>query len=69
MTKEQAYKTMFKEYPDVLNIEGLSSILEISVKTAYSLLKKGEIEHLKVGREYRIPKVHLIDYLLNNGAV
>ena len=69
MTKKQAYKTMFKEYPDVLNIEGMSSILEISVKTAYKLLQRGDIGHLKVGREYRIPKVHLIDYLLDSGAI
>ena len=29
-----------------------------------ALLKKGSIQHLKVGRSYRIPKAHLLTYLI-----
>lgn len=66
MTCEQAYKVMFKEYPDVLNIDEMSRALDISTKTAYKLLRERRIEFLKVGREYRIPKINIIKYLLTN---
>ena len=29
-----------------------------------ALLKKGSVQHLKVGRSYRIPKAHLLTYLI-----
>jgi len=55
---------MFKEYPDVLDIVKMCEMLNIGVKMAYRMLKENKIAHLKVGRLYRIPKVHVIDYLL-----
>lgn len=66
MTCEQAYKAMFKEYPDVLDINDLSRLLCVSKKTTYRLLKENKIEFLKVGREYRIPKINIIQYLLKS---
>jgi len=68
MSQKQLYKTMLKDYPDVLDINDMSRLLEVSVKTAYKLLKNGDIGHMKVGREYRIPKIHLIRYLLSCGS-
>lgn len=59
-----AYRVMLREYPDVLNIEQMCDILNVSIKTGYTLLKKGNIQHLKVGRSYRIPKAHLLTYLI-----
>jgi excisionase family DNA binding protein len=38
--------------------------LSVSTKTGYALLKKGSVQHLKVGRSYRIPKAHLLTYLI-----
>ena len=67
MMKTHVYNTMFKEYPDVLNVDDMSQILSISVKTVYKLLKDQSVEHLKIGREYRIPKINLIKYLLKTG--
>ena len=67
MTKTYISNTMFKDYPEVLNVEDMSQILHISVKTVYKLLKDQSVEHLKVGREYRIPKINLIKYLLKSG--
>ena len=67
MTKKHVYNSMFKDYPDVLNVEDMSRMLNISVKTVYKLLKDRSVEHLKVGREYRIPKINLIKYLLKSG--
>jgi excisionase family DNA binding protein len=52
-----------RDYPDVLDVEQVSSILGVSIKTGYGLLKNGYIPYIKVGRSYRIPKTHLLAYL------
>ena len=69
MTIEKAYGTMFTDDPDVLDIKNLSRLLKISVKTAYKLLQRGEINCQKVGREYRIPKIRLIEYVLKTTLI
>ena len=62
-TMKDAYSVMLREYPDVMNIEQMSQALGVSTKTGYGLLKKGKVACLKVGRAYRIPKVHLLTYM------
>lgn len=62
LTQKEAYRVMLQEYPDVLNIDDLCKLLAVSKKTAYKLLKDGEIGCIKVGREYRIAKAHLLTY-------
>lgn len=61
---KQYYHLMFKNYPDVLSVDELIDVLKISKKTVYKLLKDNKIKHIKTGREYRIPKIYVIDYLL-----
>lgn len=61
-TQKEAYRVMLQEYPDVLNMDDLCKLLAVSKKTAYKLLKDGEIGCIKVGREYRIAKAHLLTY-------
>ena len=43
--------------------EKMSKDLGVSSKTGYQLLRENKIEHLKVGRAYRVPKAHLLSYL------
>ena len=62
MTHRDAYRVMLREYPDVLNIDQMCEILKVSTKTGYRLLKDGQIQNLKVGRSYRIPKAHRVSY-------
>ncbi len=63
LSKKDAYVVMFKEYPDVVTAEQMGEMLGISSKTAYRLLKTNKIEHFKVGRTYKIPKLHILAYL------
>lgn len=63
ITQGEAYGLMLREYPDVLNISELCSLLGVSAKTGYALLRNGEIACRKVGRSYRIPKTHVFSYL------
>ena len=57
------YRMMFKEYPDVLNVKQVSQLLGVSTKTVYKLIRDECLCHLKVGREFRIPKVVLMKYM------
>lgn len=57
------YKAILKEYPDILTVEEMSRALGVSTKTGYHLIRDNKIEHLKVGRSYRIPKAHLLSYM------
>ena len=63
MTGREAYRIMFRDYPDVVTVEQMSKMLGISDKTAYALLRDNKIEHFKVGRTYKIPKIHILSYL------
>lgn len=54
---------MLDAYPDILNISDICSILRISRKTAYFLIQNSQISYRKIGRQYRISKESLIDYI------
>ena len=57
---------MFTNYPDIVNIEQMRKMLgDIGVTLAYRLLKQGKIKSMKIGREYKIPKSFIIQYLLD----
>ena len=63
--KRNEYAKMLKDSPELIRIEQLCEALGgISTKTGYKLLKEKRIASLKIGREYRITKSNLIDYLL-----
>ena len=52
-----------KDYPDVLTITDLMSILHISKNSAYKLIKENVIHAHRIGRQYRIPKLCVLNYL------
>ena len=55
---------MFANYPDVVDVSGLQSMLgNIGRQTAYELVRKGTIKAIKVGKLYRIPKINVIAFL------
>ena len=55
---------MFADYPDVVDVSGLQSMLgNIGRQTAYELVRKGSIKAIKVGKLYRIPKINVIAFL------
>ena len=53
----------FDELPLTLRVEYLMPILGIGRNTAYELVPSKQIYSVKVGRQLRIPKQSLIDYL------
>ena len=59
---ENNYRS-FDELPLTLRVEDLMPILGIGRNTAYELVRSGQIRSIKIGRQLRIPKQALIDYL------
>lgn len=61
------YSLMFTTYPDIVDITQTRKMLGgIGVTLAYKLLKRRKIKSLKIGREYKIPKSCIIEYLIEN---
>lgn len=55
---------LFKDYPDVVDVETLCHMLGgISKPTAYKLLHENKIKYVKIGRVFYIPKYHILNSL------
>jgi excisionase family DNA binding protein len=61
--RDTAQYEAFSGYGDVLTVKDLQSALKIGRSTAYKLLQDGEINSIRIGDSYRIPKRYLIDYV------
>ena len=61
----EKYLTMFKKYPDVVSVEILQEMLGICRKNAYLLVKENKIRSARVGRSYKIPKLCVVEYRVN----
>ena len=70
MTKAEIqamYEVMFTDYPDIVNIAQVQSMLGISRHLAYELIGDGYIPGMKIGNAYRVPKINVIRYALSAG--
>ena len=64
MESQTAYKLLFTDYPDVVNVQQMCEMLGgICDKTAYKLLRSGEIRSFVIGRHYCIPMLNILKYL------
>lgn len=60
----ELYKVMFTEYPDILTITQVQKMLGVSRHLSYDLIKDGYINGIKVGNAFRVPKISVINYVL-----
>lgn len=59
------YETLFKDYPDVVKVYQLKEMLpKMGKNKIYALLKDKKIHSKRIGRDYYIPKVSIINYLM-----
>lgn len=56
-----------RKYDDVLTIADLMDYLAIGKNTAYTLIREGKIKSFRIGRNYKIPKQAVIDYIHSAG--
>lgn len=59
---ESKYRS-FDDLPLALRVEDLMPILGIGRNTAYELVRCGQIKSIRIGKQIRIPKQALFDYL------
>ena len=53
----------FDELPLTLRVGDLMPILDIGRNTAYELVRCGTIRSIRIGKQLRIPKDALVEYL------
>lgn len=63
MAFNEVYNSVLKSYPDVLSVDEMCNALSVSTKTGYRLIRENKVEHIKIGRSYRVPKAHLLAYI------
>lgn len=55
--------TDLKEIPLVLSVDQLADVLHIGRNNAYDLIRSGRIKSVRIGRQIRIPKDALLEFL------
>lgn len=50
----------------VLTVRELAALLRIGINNAYQLVREGTIRSVRVGRQYRIPRRAVDEYLEDN---
>ncbi len=59
------YENLFKDYSDVVKVKTLQKMLpKIGKNKIYKLLQNEEIFSKRIGRDYYIPKISIIKYLI-----
>ena len=53
----------FDDLPLTLTVEEAGQVLRVGRNTAYDLVRCGKLRSIKVGKQIRIPKQALLDYL------
>ena len=60
---------MFNDYNDLLTVDEACEILKVGHNTLYSLLGKGELKGFRCGRVWKIPKLAVEKYILENSGI
>ena len=56
---------MFEQYDDILTIEEVAELLRIGMTQAYRIVRSGNLKGYKEGKEWKIPKQALINYVVS----
>ena len=62
---ERTYLAILKEYPDVLSVQEVAKILRIGKNKAYTLVNTRVLSSIKMGGKIIVPKMRLIQFLLD----
>lgn len=54
---------LFVDYPDVITVEDLQSMLHIGRNTVYKMLQDEMIKTVKIGKKYIIPKASVVNFV------
>ncbi|MBS5317678.1 MAG: helix-turn-helix domain-containing protein [Clostridiales bacterium] len=54
---------LFKDYPEILTAKMIAQILGIGYTKALHTIQYGEMQYIKIGNTYRVPKKSFIEWL------
>lgn len=60
---------MFNEYDDMVTVEEMQKMIGVGKNTAYNLLKEDKIKSFRIGRNWKIPKESVIEYVRRNARL
>lgn len=60
---------MFEQYPDILSIEEACEALRVGYNAMYELLNSGKVKAYKNGRVWRIPRLSIQTYILEQSRL
>ena len=60
--------TSFDDLPLTLRVEELMPILGIGRNTAYELIRSDQIRSVRIGRQLRVPKDAVLDFLVRQNS-
>ena len=66
---KELYNMMFPDFPDIVTVTQLQEMLGVSRHLAYDLINDGSIRSLKIGNAFKIPKVNVIEYVMDQKRV
>ena len=66
---KELYNMMFPDFPDIVTVTQLQEMLGVSRHLAYDLINDGSIRGLKIGNAFKIPKVNVIEYVMDQKHV
>ena len=57
------------DYSEVIGVDELCDILNVGANTAYKLLNNKSIAAFRIGRNWRIPKQSVTDYIIKQSHI
>ena len=60
---------MFEQYDDILTVEEVAEILKIGMSQAYKIVRSGNLKGYKEGKDWKIPKQALKQYVLSQSRL
>lgn len=60
---------MFEQYPDILSVEEACEALRVGYNAMYELLNSGKVKAYKNGRVWRIPRLSIQTYILEQSRL
>ena len=60
---------MFESYDDILTVEEVAEALKVGTSQVYKLVRSGEMNAFKEGKNWRIPKKGIVNYVTKRGCM
>lgn len=60
---------MFNDYDDMVTVEEMQKMIGVGKNTAYNLLKHEDIKCFRIGRNWKIPKESVEEYVRKNARL